>query len=64
LFDFGRIDFSKISFVTYAAPRVHRVKLKVKKFVYYKLILRLNKPGAVATVLGYGQQLRGGTEVK
>ena len=64
LLDFGRMDFSRMSFVTFSAPRVHRVKLKVKKFVYYKLILRLNKPGAVATVLGYEQQLRSGAGVK
>lgn len=64
LLDFGRMDFSRMSFVTFVAPRVHRVKLKVRKFVYYKLILRLDKPGAVATVLGYEQLLRGGAGVK
>lgn len=64
LLDFGRMDFSRISFVTFVAPRVHRVKLKVRKFVYYKLVFQLNKPGAVATVLGYEQQLRPGTRVK
>lgn len=64
LLDFGRMDFSRMSFVTFTAPRVHRVKLKVRKFVYYKLVFRLNKPGAVATVLGYEQQLRPGAGVK
>lgn len=58
LMDFSRMDFSRVSFVTFTAPRVHRVKLKVKKFVYYKLILRLDKPGAKATVLSYEQKLR------
>lgn len=64
LMDFSRVDFSGFSFLTYAAPRIKRVQLKVKKFVYYKLILRVTKPGARATVLGYDQQIRYSSNVK
>lgn len=35
---FDDTDFSELSFETYAVPRVKRMKLKVKKFVYYKLM--------------------------
>lgn len=62
--DFSRMDFSNFSFLTYAAPKVRRIMLKVKKFVYYKLIFRVTKPGARATVLGYEQQVRYSSDVK
>lgn len=62
--DFSRTDFSAFSFLTYVAPKVRRVQLKVKKFVYYKLILRITKPGTRATVLGYEQQVRFSSNVK
>ena len=62
--DFSRLDFSNFSFLTYAAPKVRRVLLKVKKFVYYKLIFKVTKPGARATVLGYEQQVRYSSDVK
>jgi hypothetical protein len=39
------------------SPKIKRIRLKVKKFVYYKLILRVN-PGKRATVLGIDQQVR------
>ena len=61
---FSHLDFANFSFQTYAAPKIRRVKLKVKKFVYYKLIFRLSKPGAIATVLGYDQQVRYSSQVK
>lgn len=37
---FDRTDFDQFSFETYHAPRVKRMKIKVKKFVYYKLIMQ------------------------
>ena len=64
LMDFSHVDFSAFSFLTYAAPKIRRVQLKVKKFVYYKLILRLPKPGKRVTVLGYDQQVRYSSNVK
>ena len=64
LFDFSNIDFSNFSFLTNTAPRMQRVKLKVKKFVYYKMIFKVTRPGARATVLGYDQQVRFSSQVK
>jgi hypothetical protein len=64
LFDFEHINFNVFSFVTSTAPRIKRIKIKVKKFVYYKLILRVARPGARATVLGYDQQVRYSSNVK
>lgn len=64
LFGFGNLDFSAFSFVINRVPKIQRIQLKVKKFVYYKLILRVNHPGARATVLGYDQQIRYSSNVK
>lgn len=61
---FAHLDFANFSFLTYAAPKIRRVKLKVKKFVYYQLIFRVSKPGVSATVLGYDQQIRYSSTVK
>ena len=58
LFDFSAVDFSNFSFLISRAPKIQRIKLKVKKFVYYKLIFQVDTPGARATVLGYDQQIR------
>lgn len=64
LLDFSSLDFSNFSFLISTAPKMQRVRLKVKKFVYYKLIFRVNNPGARATVLGYDQQVRFASQVK
>jgi hypothetical protein len=58
------MDFNHWAFDMTAAPRPKRVRLKVKKFTYYRLIFRVEKPGAVATVLGYDQEVRMGAMVK
>lgn len=64
LLGFGNIDFSDFSFLTHQTPKIKRIQIKVKKFVYYKLILKVTKPGARATVLGYDQQVRFSSNVK
>lgn len=64
LFDFSAVDFSNFSFLISRSPKIQRVKLKVKKFVYYKLIFRVDTPGARATVLGYDQEVRYASKVK
>lgn len=64
LMGFSSVDFSNFSFLISRAPKMQRVKLKVKKFVYYKLIFNVNYPGARATVLGYDQQIRFASNVK
>lgn len=64
VFDFSKLDFSNLSFLVSWVPKIQRIKIKVKKFVYYKLILRVQKSGARATVLGYDQQVRYSSNVK
>lgn len=64
LLDFSCVDFSNFSFLRWLAPQIKRIKIKVKKFVYYKLIFRVTHPGARATVLGYDQQVRYSSNVK
>lgn len=58
LFSFDGIDFSRWTFDTNSTPKIRRIQLKVKKFVYYKLIFRVDGNGKRATVLGYDQQVR------
>lgn len=58
LFGFVNFSFPRLTFDTSTTARIQRVRLKVKKFVYYKLILKVEKPGARATVLGYDQTVR------
>lgn len=64
LFEFANIDFGKFSFNVNNTPKIQRVRLKVKKFVYYKLIFKVDQPGARATVLSYDQQVRFGSMAK
>lgn len=64
LLDFSQVDFSNFSFDMYSAPKIRRVQMKIKKFVYYKLILKVTKPGARATILSYDQQIRIASDVK
>lgn len=47
-----------------STPFVMRLRMKIKRFVYYKLILRVTDPGAKATVLGYDQHIRFSSNVK
>lgn len=64
LFSWDEADFRWWSFDISSAPKIRRVRLKIKKFVYYKLILRVDEPGARATVLGYDQIIRFGSMAK
>lgn len=58
LFSFANFGFDRLTFNTNATPRIQRVRLKVKKFVYYKLIFKVDTPGASATILSYDQVVR------
>lgn len=64
IFTWNGLDFRWFTFNTNIAPSIKRVRLKVKKFVYYKLIFRVEEPGAQATVLGYDQTVRFGSMAK
>lgn len=75
---FDDVDFEEFSFETYSVPRVKRMKLKVKKFVYYKLIVTSgggeqiyvqkipnNDNGhGIVTVLNIDQRVRFGSDAK
>jgi hypothetical protein len=64
LFSFANVDFARWSFSMNATPKIRRVRLKVKKFVYYKLIFKVEQPGTRATVLSFDQQVRYASMVK
>ena len=55
---FRRGDFSRWSFLTCRSPQMERLKLKVKKFVYYQLILRSDYRASDATVLAVDLRVR------
>lgn len=64
VFGWDNVGFANWTFNLSSIPKIQRVRLKVKKFVYYKLIFRVEEPGARATVLGFDQQVRFSSLVK
>lgn len=58
VFDWKNVNFRNWCFNTNDRPSIYRVRLKVKKFVYYKLVFRIEKEGATGTILGFDQQVR------
>lgn len=50
MFDFGSIDFGAMDFSLSGRPQMERLKLKAKKFVYYKLKLANNTNDSTTTV--------------
>lgn len=50
LFDFEHVDFSDWTFSTSDKPQMRRLKIKAKKFIYYKLILKSNTDNTSVTV--------------
>ena len=49
-FSFNSLDFSRLTFNPLKNPRMARLKIKAKKFIYYKLILKTNTKDSTATV--------------
>lgn len=64
IFNYGKINYVHWTYNGNHSPVVRRVKLKVKKFTFYQLIFSIDEPGATATILGYDQKIRYGSEVK
>lgn len=62
--DFSKLDFSNLTFSCQTAPKIRRARIKVKKFVYYKLIFKVDTPNRAATILGYDQKVRYGSMAK
>ena len=61
---FGHVNFAHFSFNTSRKPKVQRVKMKVKKATFYKLIYKSKSASATATVLQTDVQLRYAGNVK
>lgn len=64
VFSFASANFGRWSFNMNRIPKISRIRLKVKKFVYYKLIFKVEGLGDRATILGYDQQVRFASMVK
>lgn len=58
VFQWSNMNFQDWTFETNNRPTINRVRLKIKKFIYYKLIFRIEKDGAQGTILGFDQQVR------
>ena len=58
VFQWENANFGDWTFNTNDRPKIRRIRMKVKKFVYYKLIFRIEKEGAQGTILGFDQQVR------
>ncbi|WP_300415881.1 hypothetical protein [uncultured Oscillibacter sp.] len=61
---FNHVDFAHFSFGTNRKPKVKRVKLKVKKATFYKLIFESDSASATVTLLETDIQLRYAGNVK
>lgn len=57
-FQWSNATFTNWSFNTSDRPTINRVRLKVKKFIYYKLIFRIDEPGTQGTILSVDQKVR------
>ena len=55
---FSSVDFNHFSFNTNLSPHMRRIKLKVKKFVYYKLLISAVSIANDVTVLGVDMRVR------
>ena len=60
----AHVNFAHFSFGTNRKPQVHRVKMKVKKATFYKLIYKSCSASATATVLETDVKLRYAGNVK
>jgi len=58
VFQWSSANFPDWTFSTNDSPQISRIRLKVKKFVYYKLIFRVERDGGRGTILGFDQQVR------
>lgn len=61
---FSNVDFRHFSFNTSRRPKTRRVKLKVKKATYYKLVFKSDSSNATATILEADVRLRYAGTVK
>jgi len=64
LFDYARLDYENWTYNTRYNPQPFRLKVKAKKFTYFKLILKNNSNMTSATVLSINLAARAGGESK
>lgn len=55
---FSNVDFNNFGFSESYKPKIKRLKIKAKKFVYYKLIFKTTAPGATATIVASDIRVR------
>lgn len=55
---FGHLHFAAFSFLTSTKPQIKKIRIKAKKFTYYKLIFQTDKVDTTATVLGADFRVR------
>ena len=55
---FESVDFSHFSFITNRKPQVRRLKLKVKKAAFYRIIYKSQDKTATSTVIETDVRLR------
>lgn len=58
MFSFANMDFEEWDFNVNSRPAMRRLKIKAKKFVFYKLIFKSNSDSANATVLAADIRVR------
>lgn len=58
LFDFEHIDFADFTFSTNDKPQMRRLKIKPKKFVFYKLIFKTTSDNTSVTVTSADIRIR------
>ena len=58
LANFVHVNYAKYSYATNRKPQMSRLKIKAKKFVFYKLIFRSNTPDATVTILSADIRVR------
>lgn len=64
LANFEHVDFSHFSFSTNRKPQVARLRMKVKKAIYYRLIFKSKSASSTATVIETDIELRYAGSVK
>ena len=55
---FGNASFAAFSFLTSSRPQIKRLRIKAKKYAYYKLLFQSSQPDTTATVLGADIRVR------
>ena len=55
---FGNLNFAAFSFITSNRPYITRLRIKAKKYAYYKLIFQNSEPDTTATVLAADIRVR------